>query len=537
MLSDVVAAGRAGKREWTGLGVLTLACVLYAMDLTVLHLAVPKLSADLEPTSAQLLWIIDIYGFMVAGCLITMGTLGDRIGRRRLLMIGAAAFGLVSVVAAFSVSAEMLIASRAALGIAGATLAPSTLSLVFTMFQDPRQRRVAIGIWVAGFSAGGALGPVLGGVLLERYWWGSVFLLAIPVMALLLVLGPRLLPEYRAPDAGRLDIPSAVMSLVAILAVIFALKEVAQDGVGPVPLVAFIGGLAVSAAFLWRQLTLTDPVIDLRLFTDPVFSAALATNILAVFIAVGYFLFVAQFLQLVLGLSPLEAGLWSLPAAAGFIVGSNLAPRLLQRIRPAFVVGAGFMLAAVGLGLLTRVDGSADLSLIVVASIIVSLGLAPVFTATTELVVGSAPPEHAGLASGLSEAGSELGGALGIAILGSIGAAVYRSELADLVPAGVPVAAAAAARDTLGAAVGVADSLPGPLGVELAQAARGAFVAGMRLSSAIAAAGAVGVAVLAVVMLRNVRSGSERTVAVGEETEHGTPDAQAEAHEVMVDEA
>jgi MFS transporter, DHA2 family, multidrug resistance protein len=342
--TDNVAARRAGKREWMGLGVLTLACVLYAMDLTVLHLAVPKLSADLEPTSAQLLWIIDIYGFMVAGCLITMGTVGDRIGRRRLLMIGAAAFGLVSLVAAFSVSAEMLIASRAAQGIAGATLAPSTLALIFTMFQNTRQRQVAIGIWVTAFSAGGAIGPVLGGILLERFWWGSVFLLAVPVMALLLILGPRLLPEYRAPHAGRLDIPSALMSLAAILAVIVGLKELAQDGVGTVPVVAFAAGLAVGAAFLRRQLTLTDPVIDLRLFAKPAFSASLATNILAVFVAVGYFLFVAQYLQLVLGLPPLEAGLWSLPAAAGFIVGSNLAPRILRRVRPASVVCAGFTL-------------------------------------------------------------------------------------------------------------------------------------------------------------------------------------------------
>jgi DHA2 family multidrug resistance protein-like MFS transporter len=196
-------APRAGRREWTGLAVLALACLLYAMDLTVLHLAVPSLSADLQPSSAQLLWITDIYGFMVAGFLVTMGTLGDRIGRRRLLLTGAAAFGVVSVAAAFSTSPQMLIASRALLGIAGATLAPSTLSLIFSMFHDPRQRSTAIGVWITSFSAGGAVGPVLGGVLLERFWWGSVFLLALPVMALLLVLGPRVLPEYRAPGAGR----------------------------------------------------------------------------------------------------------------------------------------------------------------------------------------------------------------------------------------------------------------------------------------------------------------------------------------------
>jgi DHA2 family multidrug resistance protein-like MFS transporter len=264
---------------------------------------------------------------------------------------------------------------------------------------------------------------------------GSVFLLAVPVTTLLLVLGPRLLPEYRAPDAGRIDIPSALMSLVAILAVIFGLKEFAQNGVGPVPMAAMVLGLAVAGVFVWRQLTLSDPVVDLRLFAKPAFSASLATNIAAVFIAIGYFLFVAQFLQLVLGLSPLEAGLWSLPSASGFIVGSNLAPRILRVLAP-LRGGRGAHVRAVGLGLLTRVDGSADLSPVVIASIIVSLGLAPVFTATTELVVSSAPPEHAGVALGLSEAGAELGGALGIAVLGSIGTVVYRAEVASAATVG-----------------------------------------------------------------------------------------------------
>src|SRR6187397_353235 len=192
----------AGRREWIGLAVLALACLLYAMDLTVLHLAVPALSEDLQPTSAQLLWITDIYGFMVAGFLVTMGTLGDRIGRRKLLLIGAASFGAVSILAAFSTTPEMLIASRALLGVAGATLAPSTLSLIFSMFQDPGQRARAIAIWISAFSAGSAIGPVLGGIMLEHFWWGSVFLLALPVMLALLVLGPLVLPEYKDPDAG-----------------------------------------------------------------------------------------------------------------------------------------------------------------------------------------------------------------------------------------------------------------------------------------------------------------------------------------------
>ena len=326
---------RAGRREWIGLSVLALACLLYVMDLTVLHLAIPSISEDLKPSSAQLLWIIDIYGFMVAGFLVTMGTLGDRIGRRKLLLVGAAAFGLLSLLAAFSTSPEMLIISRALLGIAGATLAPSTLSLIFSMFQDPRQRAIAIGVWISAFSAGSAIGPVLGGILLENFWWGSVFLLALPVMALLLVLGPIVLPEYRDENAGRLDLTSAVMSLVAVLSVIFGLKQIAQDGIGWLPVSSVLVGLVVGALFVRRQLTLADPMIDLRLFRVPAFTASLAINFLAIFVAIGYFLFVAQYLQLVVGLSPLEAGFWSVPSAIGFIVGSNAAPRIVRHLRAA----------------------------------------------------------------------------------------------------------------------------------------------------------------------------------------------------------
>jgi len=502
--ADVTAAAPqlAGRREWIGLAVLALACLLYAMDLTVLHLAVPSVSADLHPSSSQLLWITDIYGFMVAGFLITAGTLGDRIGRRRLLL-GAAAFGVVSVFAALSTSPQMLITSRALLGIAGATLAPSTLSLIFSMFPDPGQRQVAIGIWITSFSAGGAIGPVLGGVLLERFWWGSVFLLALPVIALLLVLGPLVLPEYRAPGAGRPDLVSAAMSLLAVLAVVFGLKRVAQYGPGPLAGAAVLAGLVAGVVFARRQLRLADPMIDLRLFRIRAFNASLATNLLGIFIVVGYFLFVAQYLQLVLGLSPLAAGLWSLPSAFGFIIGSNLAPRILRRVRPAFVIGVGLGLAAIGLGVLTRVGGSPhrDLAILATASFVISLGLAPVFTATTNLIVSSAPPERAGAASGISETGAELGGALGIAILGSIGAAVYRGDLANALPADVPSQAAAIARGTLGGAVSLAAQLPGDTAPALLDAAREAFIQGMQLTVTLSAVAAACIAVVATVLL------------------------------------
>ena len=500
---------KATRREWIGLAVLTLGCLVYAMDLTVLHLAVPRLSADLKPSSAQLLWIIDIYGYLVAGSLITMGTLGDRIGRRRLLMIGAAAFGITSLLAAFSTSAEMLIASRALMGVAGATLAPSTLSLIFNMFPDPKQRSIAIGMWMSAFSAGSAIGPVLGGVFLEYFWWGSVFLMAIPVMALLLVLGPRVLPEFRDPNAGRLDLRSAAMSLAAVLMVIYGLKEIAQDGFGALSVLSILAGVAVGVLFVRRQLTLPDPMIDLSLFRIPSFSAALATNVLGIFVAVGYFLFIAQYLQLVLGLSPLEAGLWSVPSAAGFIIGSNVAPRFIHRFRPAYVLGGSLALAAVGLGLLLFVGTTSGLPVLVAASLVISLALSPMFNLTTELIVGSAPPERAGSASGISETGAELGGALGISILGSIGTAVYRSAVATGIPSGIPTEAADVARDTLGGAVGVAQQLPEGLGVALLDVARQAFVQGLHIAAGISCIVAIAAAIIAVMVFRGVSGNAQ----------------------------
>ncbi len=437
---DTGVPARATRREWIGLAVLTLAALVYAMDLTVLNLAIPIMSEELQPTSVQLLWMIDIYGFLVAGLLVTMGTLGDRIGRRRLLLAGAAGFALASLFAAFSTGPDMLIAARAVMGVAGATIAPSTLSLIFTMFLDPKQRSAAIGVWIAAYSAGGAIGPVLGGVLLEFFWWGSVFLIGVPVMALLLLLGPRTLPEYRDPNAGRLDLVSVAMSLLAILGVVFGLKQLAQDGVSTTPVVVIVAGLLVGFLFVRRQLRLESPIIDVRLFRIPAFSASLGTYFLGIFVVVGYFLFISQYLQLIRGLSPLNAALWSLPSALGFIAAGIAAPRIIHRFRPSVIMGVGMAVAAVGTAMLLglSVEGDGGLVLIAVASTVISVGLGPVITLATELIVGSAPPEQAGAATGISETSGELGGALGIAILGSLGTAVYRSRLSDSLPADIP---------------------------------------------------------------------------------------------------
>lgn len=493
---------KATRRDWIGLAVIALPCLLYSMDLTVLNLAVPKLSAALKPSSAQLLWIVDIYGFLIAGSLITMGTLGDRIGRRRLLLIGAAAFGVASVIAAFSTTAEMLIATRALLGVAGATLAPSTLSLIRNMFLDPQQRTVAIGVWVTSYSVGGAIGPLLGGVLLQYFWWGSVFLIGVPVMLLLLVLGPVLLPEFRDPAAERLDLFSAALSLVAVLLVIYGLKRIAEHGLALVPALTIVTGLVVGIVFLRRQRLLAHPLIDLHLFRSRAFSASLGVYLLATLVAFGAYIFIAQYLQLVLGLSPLKAGLATVPSMAAFIVGSMVVPVLARRVRPWSLIGVGLVVGAVGFGVLTQVDGAAGLGAIVIGSVIYSLGLSPVVVLATDLIVGSAPVERAGAASAISETSSELGGALGIAVLGSIGVAVYRGMMATGIPMGVPPEAAEVARATLGGALSVAQQLPHHLRVELLDTARDAFAQSVRLTAAISAVISLTMAIIVWVLLR-----------------------------------
>jgi MFS transporter, DHA2 family, multidrug resistance protein len=503
------APDSAGRREWIGLAVLALPCVVYAMDLTVLNLALPALSEDLQPSSAQLLWIVDIYGFMVAGLLITMGTLGDRIGRRRLLLIGGAAFGLASLFAALSTSAEVLIAARALLGVAGATLAPSTLSLIRNMFNNPSERTFAIGVWITSFSLGAAIGPLVGGLLLERYWWGSVFLPALPVMGLLLVVGPRLLPEYRDPDAGRLDLISASLSLGAVLSVIYGLKQLAQDGVGATAALAIVFGLALGAAFVRRQRRLTDPLIDLHLFRMPAFDAALSANTFGFFVNFGMAVFLAQYLQLVLGLSPLEAGLWTVPYAGAFIVGALLTPLLVRPIGPGLVIAGGLTLAGIGFAILTQVEGDSALATLVTGAVVFALGLAPVYTLAADLMVGAGPVERAGAAAGVAETSAEFGGALGIAILGVVGSAVYRDQIDEALPATLPSQLAEPARDTLGAAVAAGSELPGRLGVELVDAAQEAFTQALQVAALLSAAVAVGTAILAAALLRRVRMHSE----------------------------
>ncbi len=501
------ATPKAGRREWIGLAVIALPCLLYSMDLTVLHLAVPRLTEALAPSSVQLLWIIDIYGFLLAGSLITMGTLGDRIGRRRLLLIGAAFFGAASILAAFSRSATMLIVSRALLGIAGATIAPSTLSLIRNMFLDARERTTAISIWIIAFSLGGAIGPLLGGAILEYFSWGAVFLLSVPVMILLLAVGPFLLPEYRDPNAGKPDVPSAALASAAVLLVIYGLKLIAQDGVSISAVAGVLAGIAIGRGFVRRQTHLADPLIDVRLFSIPTFRASLVLYGGAILLLFGAFLFLPQYLQLVLGLSPLHGGLWTLPWALGFVLGSLLTPALARRIRPAILMSAGLALSAGGYFLLAAVGalgggGGGGLVLFAVATFVLTFFGSPLFTLTNDVIIGSAPPERAGAASGISETCAELGGALGIAFYGSIGVAIYRGALGAALPAGLPADVTHAALATLGGAVVAAQQLPGETGTALLGAARDAFVRGLVLCQMISGAGSLALAVFAWVTFR-----------------------------------
>lgn len=478
---------KATSREWAGLAVLALPCVLYSMDLTVLNLAVPKISAALRPTNTELLWIVDIYGFVLAGALIPMGVLGDRIGRRRLLLIGAAAFGCASVLAAFAPNVKSLIAARALLGLAAATLAPSTLSLLRSMFLDPKQRTFAVGVWIASFSAGGAIGPLIGGVLLQFFWWGSVFLVSLPVMVLLLAVGPRLLPEFRDPKTGKPDIISAALCIVTILAVIYGIKRIAGHGADWIAAGTIVSGLIIGLVFLRRQQKLADPFIDLGLFRRVTFSAALAVNIFGFFVAFGTFLLVAQYFQLVIGLSPLAAGLWSAPSGIAFVIGAMLTPRIVNHFRPPNVIAIGFVIAAVGFGLLTQTGTGHDLPLVATAYAVFSLGLAPVFTLAADPIVGTAPPERAGAAAGISEMSTELGGALGIALLGSLMTFIYSRTVTDVTGGNLPPEALVAARNTLGGAIAVAENLPEQVGAALVSTSRKAFVAAFQTTAMVSA--------------------------------------------------
>ncbi len=502
---------RAGKRAWIGLAVLSLPTILLALDLSVLYLALPRLSADLGATSTEQLWITDIYGFVTAGFLVTMGTLGDRIGRRKLLLLGAAAFGLASICAAYSTSVAMLVAARALMGLAGATLMPSTLALISNMFRDAGERAAAIALWTACFMVGATIGPIVGGVLLEHFRWGALFLMGVPVMLLLLATGPFFLPEFRDATTAPLDAASVALSLAAILPFVYAVKSLARDGVTVVTFPAVVFAAACGVVFVKRQRVLASPLIDLRLFRVPAFSAALLILMFGLAAQSGILLLLSEHLQIVEGLSPLKAGWAMLPAPIAMVVGCIIAPFVTRVLHPRWIVSVGLWISAAGYLLLAQVTGTGAVRLLVAAAILVFFGIGPMVVFSQDLVVGSAPPEKAGSAAALSEASGDFGIALGVAVFGSISTAIYNHRLAVL-PSGLPGDIARLARESIGGAREAARHLPSAQGTELLLQAQGAFTGGLR---AAALAGAVVSAVL----------------AIGAATRLGTPDSGHETRD------
>jgi DHA2 family multidrug resistance protein-like MFS transporter len=452
----------AGRREWLALAVLALPTVLLAVDMSVLLLALPQLGADLGATATEQLWIVDIYGFLVAGFLITMGTIGDRIGRRRLLLWGAAAFAVISVMAAFATSAGMLIAARAALGVAGATLMPSTLALISGLFRRPGQRAAAIAVWMSCFLAGNALGPLIGGALLEFFWWGSVFLPAVPIMLLLLLASPFLLPESPRGESDRPDIPSIVLALGAVLTTVYALKQAAWHGWMPSTVALALTGSTLAVVFVARQRRLADPLLDLSLLAHPGVRPALVVLVAGGVLLGGSTLLFTQFLQVGRGLSPVAAGLWLVPPAIAMIIGVMLAPVLAQRLRPGLIMAAGLAVAALGCLLLARTESGGPLAIPLTGWAIVMFGNGLPAGLAVDIMVGSVPPERAGAASGLSETGTEFGMAAGIALLGSVATMLYRDRLTGLLPERTP--GAAEALDGAHRGIEAAQRLPALLG-------------------------------------------------------------------------
>ena len=508
---------KAGRREWLGLAVVALPTFIVAIDIFVLLLALPDLTKSLGASSTQQLWITDIYGFTLAGFTVTMGTLGDRIGRRRLLLTGAAAFGVLSVATAYSTSPGMLIATRALLGIAGATLMPQVLALIFTIFHDEKQRARAFGLWGGVFTLGAIFGPIIGGVLLDHFWWGSVFLISAPLMVVLLIAGPILLPESRNENAGRIDPASVVLSLATMLPIVYGIKQLARDGWRPLPIAAIAVGVIAGVVFGRRQGRLADPVLDLRLFRNRSISTSLISQLCYSTTGGGIMLFMMLYFQLVNGMSTLQAALAMVPGMAtatlGFMV---VTPYLASRIRPAYIIAAGMAGVAAVLLYFTQVGATSGAPTLIIGFAVLSICGSPLIALGTNLIVGSAPPEQAGSAGSMAQMSNEFGGTLGPALLGTIGFAVYRHQIDGHVPAGLSPHAAAGAHDSLAGATAAASQVSPATGAALLTPARQAFANGIHTVAGIGGIILACVAVLVATTLRHVAPVGQKKPAAEE---------------------
>lgn len=508
--SSLESTPRAGARSWIALAVLMLPVLLVSVDNTVLSFAIPSISLALTPSASELLWIIDVYPLVLAALLVPMGSMTDRFGRRKLLLIGSTGFAVVSVFAAFAPNAGALIGYRALLGLFGAMLMPATLSLIRNLFLHPGQRRTAIAVWAAGFSGGAALGPIVGGFILEHFWWGAVFLMSVPVLIPLLILAPIFVPESKDPNPGKIDVWSILLSFGAMVPTIFGIKEIAQSGFSVINLALIVAGVALGVVFVRRQMRRENPMMDVSLFKNPVFSGSVSANLLSIFALVGFLYFITQHLQLVVGLSPTHAAYVLVPGLAITVIFGLLAAKLANYIRPSRLVVIGLLLnASAFLIVWLNTDGS--VLGIMIAFAVLGAGVGTAETISNDLILSAAPPTKAGAASAISETAYEVGSVLGTAVLGSVLAAAYRMNV--VIPKGVSAADHETASQTLGGAIDVAASLPAAQSNALLESAKHAFDSGQ---GTVAMVSVIVMLVAALMCARTLRS----AVSTPEPVEH-----------------
>lgn len=506
---------KSGAWLWSGVILLLLPALLIAVDVSVLFIAGPAIAAALHPTSGQWLWAMDIYGFVLASLLITMGSLGDRFGRRRVLLAGAAVFGIGSAAAAYAPSAGWLIAARAVMALGGATLAPSTLSLIRGMFSDEARRGRAVAAWTVAFAGGAIAGPIVGGALLAHAWWGAVFLINIPIVIVLLIFGPILIPEQRTPNTIRTDAPSVVLSLAAVLGLVYPLTRISDSHhLDAKTIVTACAGIAAATAFLQRQRRSTNPLIRLSLFRIHGFGSAVGANTLVAMVTAGVGLLAFPFMQLVHDLTPLQSALYALPTLGGAFAGPIIAGAVITRCRPASLLVAGLFIAAAGLTIVSAINTNTTLWVFIGGYIVLTFGTGISATMGNAVILTSTPPAQAGAASGLSETSSQLGSALGIALLGTLANTVYGSTFAHTRPHGER------ARNTAANAIGLARSGNGTPAAVL-EPVRHAYTAAIT-TAALVSAVLTAVVAFGLAMLLRIRRSSPASAAAQGAADHSS---------------
>ncbi|MSO36933.1 MAG: DHA2 family efflux MFS transporter permease subunit [Acidimicrobiia bacterium] len=484
---------KAYERRWAVLGVLCFSLLVIVLDNTILNVAIPTISNDLNPTTAQLQWMVDSYTLVFAGLLLTAGSLGDRFGRRGALQIGLVLFGIGSVLSALSNTPNELIAARAFMGIGGAFIMPATLSIITNIFPDEERAR-AIGIWAATAGVGVALGPIVGGALVADFYWGSIFLVNIPIVAVGLIAGLFLIPTSKDPSASKLDVPGALLSITSLTAILFAIIEGPPRGwTDPVVVASFVGGVMLLGAFIWWELKTETPMLNMQFFRNRRFTASTFAVAMSFFVLFGSTFLLTQYMQFVLGYSPLQAGTRLLPFAAVILVVAPLSPRIVQSIGTRVTVSAGLAIAGLAMLLMTGLDATSSYADIVWMLMLMALGQALVMAPATDAIMGSVPREKAGVGSAVNDTTRQVGGALGVAVIGSVMSLIYSPKIVDFFAgpgALVPDSAKIVAEDSIGGALQIAGSVPGAIGDQLAEVAKGAFVSG--LHAGLLVAGAVG---------------------------------------------